>query len=286
MTSSATFLFDLFIDIVLIPVKRFRMAYWFHKRTLRNVSRDLGPLGQNASRRAVHLHLHHGFYEVPWVEAFAKKCSHHGIDLFLTVTENYLRLNPSIMLSAREGLETVIVQNKGRDLRPFYVVMQDKLMDYDIIGHFHSKRQRGFGLRKTWVADLVNFLEMTISQTAPLDMGPTRSKEFMWLPDLRHSLGSRFYGWNSCNRRKALMYLGKNELSDDFIFPAGSFFWMSNALYRNTSEHIVDANFRDEDGLRDGGYEHFVERLPGYILSKGRQRIIKYNSLLLVVGGK
>lgn len=235
-------------------------------------------------KKALHLHLHHEQYGPSWIHRLVEKCETSEIDLYITVTDYFACKVPSVLMVNSANVSVSVVENKGRDLRPFYITLRAQLETYEVIGHFHGKRTNGLGNRKLWVKDLFEFMDKTTARPDWFKLLPDSSSFFLWMPDLTGSLGTRFFGWNACNRRMLKSFRSIAKSDDKFLFPAGSFFWMSSQLYNRVSDSVEDNLFREEDGLRDGGYEHFLERLPGVLSSRGIPNVHRLGKTMLVIG--
>ena len=92
-------------------------------------------------RVAVHGHFHYTENFPDFLDAL--EINEHPMDLLLTTTgEGQAELLRRMSAERYTGgrVSVVIGPNMGRDVGPFLSLLQDRLADYDVVGHLHGKR--------------------------------------------------------------------------------------------------------------------------------------------------
>jgi hypothetical protein len=175
--------------------------------------------------------------------------------------------------------------NFGRDVRPFIKLLEQGLLDdYDLICKIHSKMSRSGGRqqiygdfwRRRLLLDLLG-VESVLDDT--LQRFAQDRKLGMMGPAAYRCPGPLFdesVGWGP-NREKVSDLAGRLGIADTEIvldFFAGAMFWVRReALEPLRHLALADSYFEPEQGLRDGGPEHAVERIFAMAVTKAGYRL-------------
>jgi GT2 family glycosyltransferase len=168
--------------------------------------------------------------------------------------------------------EIEVMENRGRDVRPFLVLLQRSRLDrYRYVCKIHGKKSSDGGRnsyigspwRRRLLFDLLAapgladaIVEMFERDPAVGMIGPRAFR----LPSETYS---EDLSW-SVNRRKVLelaarMGVPAERFKLDFF--AGTMFWVRPEALRPLRDLGLESSFPDERGLLDGGLEHATERL-------------------------
>jgi len=219
---------------------------------------------------AVHLHLFH----VEMLAEFAGYLSRIPMpfDLYVSVPEGASEaaicddLNRQIPNAQQVRVEAV--PNRGRDIAPLIVQFGRRLADYDIVGHFHTKRTPHNAYLAGWRHDILDLL------LGSDEDGLQVARMFQLLradAKVVYPEGQNYYikdksGW-SANRALAGRILETHtSLSIDNFpeidFPEGAMFWAkAPALREFLLLPLTYDDFPQEPIPADGTLAHALERL-------------------------
>jgi len=223
-----------------------------------------------APRIAVALHL---YYTELWpeIETLLRRWR-VPFTLFLTLTREDAELTRRV-LSIFPGSAIRIVENCGRDVRPFLVLLEEGAFDkFEFVCKIHGKRSIGLG-RFPVFGDIVRramFLALIASdqqvqeiiQMFEVDgrigvIGPARFRVVADDAVPRDLLGR--------NRRAAeaiAARMGGTALGNGVDYFEGTMFWVRpQALAPLARLCLAETAFAPEAGLADGALEHAIERL-------------------------
>lgn len=216
---------------------------------------------------AVHLHL---FYE-DMADACIKYLNNIPVafDLFLSVPEgsdaslHRSRFGSALAL-AREVVAEV-VPNRGRDLAPLITQFGERLVSYDVVGHFHTKKSPHQETLSGWFDELLSSLcgsKSGVSQIFAL---------FAEDAKVIYPAGTRVASWDrtgwSDNTDLAAALLAKHTSLDikDFEhleFVQGSMFWAKGeCLQEFLTLPLSYEDFAEEPIAADATLAHALERL-------------------------
>lgn len=229
------------------------------------------PHDQPSPRIAVALHL---YYVDLWSEiATLLRRWRAPFTLFLTLTAD----NPELAARARSAFPGAVVRtvdNRGRDVQPFLLLLEEGAFDpFELVCKIHGKRSLGgdrlpiFGdvMRRAAFLDLIaedRQAQAIVSRFADDPrlglVGPRRFLSASRADAPRDALGPP-------NRRtvEALAArMGAPIRGDDFDFFEGTMFWARpQALAPLRRLGLAADSFAPEAGRVDGALEHAVERL-------------------------
>lgn len=234
------------------------------------------PQPEKYKRQSIAVHVH-AFYSDVLDEILSRLASlPTEFDLFISVPNTVKWLNPSRLekeikekLTYANDVIVKIVPNRGRDIAPFIVEFGDELLNYDIIGHFHTKKSPHNPELGDWqqlifdclfggVNDTKHYLEHLLSMLDE-DVKFISPQRFPYM-EVHHN------GWSG-NREIAADIL-KNYTTldiDDFpetVFAEGMMFWArSDALETFLRLPLTYDDFPEEPIGSDGTIAHALERI-------------------------
>lgn len=253
----------------------------FHKAKTINIEKSQPGLNK---RIALQFHI---FYTDLLDEIYLSLSTiNNTFDLFISVineadkkiVEDYF-LSHKLVSVNKTVIE--IYENKGRDIGPFVVQMSKYYKDYDIIGHFHTKKSLTSELGNNWRKQIFNsyfgsknvadglfaaFLNENVGFIAP---EPYKELHLQYIDNLRN-----------VDNRKAIKDLlqvlipeyklleGHNMLKYDY--PCGNMFFARTSAVRQVFEHgFTFDDFPEEQGQVSNTLQHTFEFIWPYL--------VKYN---------
>jgi Rhamnan synthesis protein F len=236
------------------------------------------------ARVALHLHLHYPEHAGSVFGSLSK--GRHTPDLFISVTSEQGKLKVKGWLEKYrvkcQGLE--VFPNRGRDLGPFLTGFRDSLLNYEIVGHLHTKgsKHAPADFVKRWNAFLAGNLvgrcgQMMDAILERMDADPGIGIIY---PD-DPMVGGWFENYSTGKELLEKLGLAVPKESTFFNYPAGSMFWARTDALRP----LFDLGLRWEDYpeepiSQDATILHAIERLFGIIPEQ-----IGYRTLLTHVSG-
>lgn len=227
-----------------------------------------------SARTAVVIHL---YYEDTWNDIKQTLSAiQEPFDLIVTTTaEKHATVNTSVKVQY-PGAEIYVVENRGRDIRPFMAVLPLLLhRTYNAVLKLHSKKSlhRGDGdlWRKTLLAQLLPSVGVQ-SMWDTLNQYPSLG---LIAPAGNVLNVQRYMGSNQAWVAKLVDELGESAkwLSQSRPwFAAGSMFWLKPQAIQSLLEcpSVRNDLFEDEKGQIDGTLAHALERVFGCVaLSSG-----------------
>jgi lipopolysaccharide biosynthesis protein len=200
-------------------------------------------------------------------------------DLYITIPDKmYEKLLYSFfsqkIIPNLNKMTILVTQNRGRDIAPWLIEMKDVHMEYDIFGHFHTKKNSeiGFGdewrnylldnlLRKNVVIDILNLFVNNKG------LGLVYPPIYKDVYGVITSVGDPpFQELDIVN--KYLFKIGLPEINNcnEIHFSAGTMFWYRPfALKRLFYDNLSYNDFPQEPVGINGTLAHAIERLPSYI---------------------
>lgn len=197
-------------------------------------------------------------------------------------SEEHAEKITDIIGSSYKGKNIIrITPNRGRDLGPLFTGFRDKVKDYDVIGHFHTKSSPHLNDRHhahAWYRFLLeNMIGGNESMVDEIIMGFTDDPKLgLVFPDDPH-----VFGWDS-NYKHAQLLAKRMGISSDlkihFNFPAGSMFWARVDALLPLFDLCLDwVDYPAEPIDTDGTMLHAMERLiPHIVTSRGFQMAATY----------
>lgn len=209
---------------------------------------------------AVVLHIH---YTEVWddIATYLKNLRDFGFDLYITITNTSNNILSAIRTEYPDA-QIRIVENRGRDIRPFINVYKElKDLGHIAVCKVHSKksayRNDGDKIRDEIFDALLGNKEsigyiLDQFSGSGVDIGLVTLGKYL----IPHTDKNMTYDREIVH---ALAELLEMEFSYS-VFPAGTMFWFKPAALKGL-EKIEDHLFEPEEGLADGTLAHGIERL-------------------------
>jgi FMN phosphatase YigB (HAD superfamily) len=178
-----------------------------------------------------------------------------------------------------EHVEIKIVENRGRDIAPFFVDFAQLIKNFEYVCKIHTKKSLFTGSERTeWRRYLYDMM-LGSSERVHAIMSVFKRDPSVGViyPEMWEGISYWAATWLS-NKGKAAPLLKKLRIrfdSDEYIdFPTGSMFWAR----REALEPLLDLKLRREDfpderGQTDGELQHVIERC--FVLS-AKNKGLKY----------
>ena len=206
------------------------------------------------------------------------------VDLFISVTnpEALAAVQAHTALYAGRVVSIRTVPNRGRDIGPFFTeFFADMKDDYDIVGHFHTKKSvdlKDGNMGKRWFAFLADNLLGNASY-GMLDVivdGFNRDRSIgMVFPDDPYISGME------TNRRFAQPMstkLGIAAIPEYFLYPIGTMFWARPAALQPIAALALQwEDYPPEPLPYDGSMLHALERLISLAVATDAWKIATTN---------
>jgi lipopolysaccharide biosynthesis protein len=258
--------------------------------SVRNASVEAIPLflhdGQCADTppdKKIALHIH--VYYIDLVHEFIARLNNctRPVDLFISVPDggNRDEVERLFVTGISNGGRIVVesCENKGRDIAPMIKLFGQALLDYDIIGHMHTKRSPHNSLLSDWLTSTLDTLLGT--KSSPEGIAVRADQVFgllcrdAKLVCAQPPLGviPDPSGWGT-NQRSAEILLRRAgipmpNLPQRIDFPNGSMFWARrDAVQALLNLPVAFDDFPEEPIPADGTLAHALERLIFLLASR------------------
>ncbi len=250
------------------------------QETVINLADDL-PRPKEPLRVAVHVHAFYPDLLTTIIERLVSNRS--KFDLFISVTSDAVarEIGRSLRGYGRGSTEIRSVPNHGRDIAPLATEFATALLDYDVIGHFHTKKSVHV-VGSNLVRDWVDFLAENLLGGKYRAMDKILS---MFAQDRMLGLvfadDPNLIGWdrNLAFAEGLGRRIGIESLPEAFFpFPVGTMFWARpQALKPLFDVRLKWEDYPEEPLPIDGSMLHAVERLLPFIVEKaGFSRMVTY----------
>jgi len=215
---------------------------------------------------ALILHL---YYEDLWQEINSYLEKLLNFDLYITLTNNASDSIEQEIKLAYPNAYIYRLQNQGRDIRPFLVLLNDINTEYKYYCKIHTKKSPQLVNGALWRTELLNALlgsdvsVKKIKQALNVDyVGLVAPQKYIQL--------SEYCGPNQSNIERLLTELGiEAERPYQFEFTRGTMFWFNSAAADSLKALIVyKESFEEENGQLDGTLAHAIERIIFPLLDK------------------
>ena len=240
----------------------------------------------NTQKVAVCLHV---FY-ADFLDYYRQCLSHFplSVDVFISVSDIALKevaIEKLGTLNTVNNIEVVAVPNRGRNFGPMLVQFGQKLLDYDLFCHLHSKKSLYSGRPQTQWADYLgefllndaNVISKAITHMAKNDeCGIYYPTSFMMMPDwVNHWLKNKPF------KSKFFEEWAIKDNSDFIAYPAGGMFWAKpEALKQLLDKEYQYEDFPAEPLPNDGSELHALERTIGLLAERnGYKQLFYYPEL-------
>lgn len=232
------------------------------------------------SNVAVHLHLFYTELAGEFAEYFSNITS--NFDLYITVCKAVDEDELKEIFSNSRINKLVIkkVANIGRDIGPLFIDLKDEVFnsDYDMIGHFHSKKSfdvEGDGIGDRWRKYLLNNLIGSTAQFEQIQAIMADDTIGLLFAEDVHEVD---IGNNQYFKDKLVEDLGI-ESDKGGVFPLGTMFWAKPCALLPLVNTDFSLYTQPEPLPYDGSYMHAIERLlPSVCKGSGMQFATIYTS--------
>ncbi|CAN7443504.1 rhamnan synthesis F family protein [Paraburkholderia hospita] len=236
----------------------------------------------NAGRTAVHIHA---FYPDLLGDIVRRLTGNElRADLFVSVPSAAIAAEcENVLSSYRAGSRTIrVVPNSGRDIGPFVTEFSAELLQYDVIGHFHTKKSVHVDPNSNLVPNWVNHLMETLlggqhrAAEAVVSAFAHDPKLGLVFADDPHLIG---WDKNLPFAKPLAQRLGLSVLPEQFFsFPVGTMFWARPAALKALFESGLQWDDYPAEPLPiDGSMLHALERLlPSIVEHAGYRRKVTY----------
>lgn len=219
---------------------------------------------------AVHIHL---FYE-DLADEFVHYLNNipFYFDLFVSCREGVNSLSLENKFRTVHFVKKICiknVENRGRDILPFYVTFGKELSKYRYIMHAHSKKSLYSGNEQVnWRQNSMNELCGSQELVRKIFYLFEKSNAGLIYPENYENVPSVAYSWlmNEACGRNLLTRMGIPTPQGIFLFPAGSFFWVrTEAITPIFDLNLSREDFPEEAKQNDGTIAHALERVIGIV---------------------
>ena len=230
-------------------------------------------------RYAVHLHL----YYTELTNEFAKYFKHlpKGFDLYISVVDDSKNDAVRKVFKHNSKADNIIIKkvnNIGRDIGPMLFEFQEELLsqDYEIIGHFHSKKSTSTdaNMGNRWRTYLLENLIGDKERVSRLLALFEDKKLGLVFAEDRHAVD---IGENKQYVNELAQMLGiKEKIDNTPIFPLGNMFWARRDAIKEMF-HLEKVILQEEPLPYDGTFMHALERItPNLVEKNGYKWITVY----------
>jgi hypothetical protein len=207
----------------------------------------------------------HAFYEDIW-----REISDHlqtwriPIRLYVSVPQDRYEATSKLVSRDFPTALVVDVPNRGRDIAPFLALAKMAASDgVDLICKVHTKRSThrndGDQWRRELFAKVLGRGDYPKLVVSAFQRNPAIG---MMAPQGHAICAGRFWGANKRRVMALAEAIGYPLPLGEFVFPAGSMFWMrTNALRSILEGGLNFTDFEEERGQTDGTLAHALERL-------------------------
>lgn len=215
---------------------------------------------QGKLRVALHIHAHY----TDSLPELLRRLGPIGRKISLCITTNTEEKAKAISAMVEANAEVLVIPNRGRDVGPFIMMLQEQLSGFDIVGHFHLKgtKQLDLALVRQWQDFLYDSLlgkngEVANELLHAFENNPKLGLLFQEDPNL--------LGWDK-NRAFAQTLLDdlgiKCILPGNIEYPTGNMFWARTAAFAPLMKRKWEwRDFPAEPVPYDGSKLHAIERL-------------------------
>ncbi|GED23428.1 rhamnan synthesis F family protein [Halomonas halmophila] len=244
--------------------------------TPRDILKPKREITQDAHRLKVAACLHI-FYE-DFIDRFAEALDNFPInlDVLLTIVDEELVKKAKRTFGKHpkvNSLEVRVVPNRGRNFWPMLVEYSDKLQEYDLFCHLHSKKSLYSGKEQTqWADYLTEYLLGDPAVTSGMlncfagneQLGIYYPTTFWMMPTWVNHLTM-----NTPFMREWETQLDLPKNSGFLSYPAGGMFWARPAALKTLLGKAWEyEDFPEEPLPNDGSMLHALERIIGSVAEK------------------
>jgi rhamnosyltransferase len=238
-------------------------------------------IGEKAFNSSVAVHIH-----VFYVDVLDKILSiismSTKVDVFVTTTVD--KKNEVELVLEKYNLHKFkknifVFENRGRNILP-WLKISNHLNNYEIVGHFHTKKSNFFGQEwfgDAWMGEIVNSTVVPFREI--IHLMEANSKVGVVIPEMPHFFkflmkACPFDGSSGVNRKNIQQLWSRLKMKkicdfnslDTPIMSYGAMFWYRPEALKSLTEYpFLEKEFPEEPLPRDGTIAHAIERLPVYV---------------------
>ncbi len=224
---------------------------------------------------AVHLHLYYVDLREIFAEYFSKLPGTY--DIFVTIVDEdvYDLVKETFSVCNARSVKIVCVENIGRDSGPLFFSLKDKILnaDYDVIGHFHSKKSLDMatGSGDKWLTYLMeNLIGDTDVAQSVLEVFNDPEIGLIFPEDSNTS----DIGENSLFVANLCKMLNIPPVKQTPLFPMGNMFWARVDAIKELFELEETKILQQEPLPYDGSYMHAIERITPSLVEKNGYKYV------------
>ena len=224
-----------------------------------------------------HIHLYYIDICIDFIERL--KDFPYPFDLYITITDEkfdkllQIYFSKEIIPNLRK-LRVILVQNRGRDIGPWLIEMKDIHLEYDLFGHFHTKKNDDTNYGEEWrrylfdnlleknaVIDILNLFHN--DENLGILYPPVYNDVYIVL----NSVGDPpFQELDNVKKILSSIDLPVINNSNEIPFSVGTMFWYRPlALKKLFYQNLLYDDFPQEPIGINGTLAHAIERMPSYI---------------------
>lgn len=222
---------------------------------------------------AVHLHVFYTDLLQDFLNAF--KSFDFLYDLFITTDSEAKQLEIAQILEENNSKANIVVNgNVGRDIIPM-LKLKKELSQYDIIGHFHTKKSKeaDFWAGESWRNELIESMILTANSTLENLKADTLGLVIADIPTFfrynkivdagNEALIAPIMNdlWKRMNLKKSIDF----ESYQTFVMSYGTFVWFKYDALKPLFELGMDENEIPSEPLPQNSILHAMERMLIYI---------------------
>jgi GT2 family glycosyltransferase len=233
------------------------------------------PVDAKKQKVAIVIHL---YYADLWSELYDYlKQIDVKYDLFITLPQHADEAIVKRILSDMPHAHLYRVENRGRDVLPFLLVMRHIGWDrYDYICKLHTKKTGESPLGSVWrkllYFDLIGSDETVRKIVESFDNNP----DIGMVTGKNTILDSRLYDYGNTTKIDRLIDEAGYLFQDSYVFAGGTMFWMRTSLLEPVMR-LFEAGkleFEEEKGQKDNTIAHALERFFGIVCKVEGYRIV------------
>jgi len=227
----------------------------------------------------MHIHMYYVDLYIDFIERLKEfPCP---FDLYITISNKIYEKSLCSFFSSKiipilKSVNVIVVENRGRDVAPWLIEMRNVHNQYDLFGHFHTKKSIEFGFATKWRSYLLDNLLQQHATIDILNLFFLNTNLGIVYPPLYRDIYHAFFSAGDSPFqevtlvRKYLAEIGLPSIDNynEIPFSAGTMFWYRPAaLNRMFYDGLSYNDFPKEPVGVNGTLAHAIERLPSYIAS-------------------
>lgn len=210
---------------------------------------------------AIHLHLYYTDLAEEFVGYFSTLKGEFDVLITMVKMDEAEEVRTIFEACGAANVYITEVENRGRDVSPFFDAVSEQVLsgDYEVIGHFHSKKslevsqQMGDSWRKFIMEHLAANRVLSIFEDEAVGLV---------FPEDRHCVD---FATNKPFADELCTAMGIDEMAYANVYPLGTMFWARVDAIKPLFALDYDNYVQDEPLPYDGSYLHAIERLIPHV---------------------